>query len=163
MARSRVSTLGKPPRPMTLPTEKLQVAVELLDRALRMYYEGNSYFAALHLAGGAEEVLGAYVERSGGESSFKSLQRGAVRISKFLNGGEESSSQDIALVMNHAKNRTKHMNSEGDDHVFFDPKIEARDLLDRAVSNYYALMSFHELPETELVRRFNLELVGREP
>jgi len=127
-----------------------------------MYYDGNSYFAALHLAGGAEEVLGAYVERSGGESSFKGLQRGAVRLSKFLNdGGVESKPKHIAAVMNHAKNHTKHMDPEEEDRVYFDPKIEAHDLLDRAVSNYYALMSIYELPETELVRRFNLELVSR--
>lgn len=142
-------------------TEKLHVASELLDRALHMYYEGNSYFAALHLAGGAEEVLGAYIERSGGESSFKSLQRGAVKLSKFFNdGGVESSPKGIATVMNHAKNRTKHMDVEEDDHVYFDPKAHAHDLLDRAVSNYYALMSIYELPETELIRRFNMELVA---
>ena len=146
---------------MSTTTEKLQIASELLDRALQMYYEGNSYFAALHLAGGAEELLGAYVERKGGESSFKSLQQSAVRLSNFINDGVTSKSKDIAAVMNHAKNRTKHMDDEGDDYVYFDPKIEARDLLDRAVSNYYALMSHYELPETDLVRRFNLELVAR--
>ncbi|WP_235576603.1 hypothetical protein [Pseudomonas taeanensis] len=143
-----------------MPTEKLKVATELLDRALCMYYEGNSYFAALHLAGGAEEVLGAYVERSGRESSFKSLLHGAVKLSKFFGDGVESKTKDIAAIMNYAKNRTKHMDEEGDDHVYFDPKVEARDLLDRAVSNYYTLMNFHELPETELLRRFNQELIG---
>lgn len=146
---------------MSVVTEKLVVATELLDRALRMYYEGSSYFAALHLAGAAEEILGVYVERHGGESSFKSLQRGSVKISKFVNGGVESKPKDIAFVMNHAKNSTKHMDTEDDDHVYFNPQTEARDLLDRAVSNYYSLMSLYELPETELVRRFNLELVGR--
>lgn len=147
---------------MVVPIEKLQVATELLDCALRMYYEGNSYFAALHLAGGAEEVLGAYVERSGGESSFKSLQHSAVKLAKFLNdGGVESTPKDIAAVMNHAKNRTKHMDLEDDNHVYFDPKIQAHDLLDRAVSNYYALMSIYELPETRLIRKFNMELIGR--
>jgi hypothetical protein len=145
---------------MHAPTDKLQVAVELLDRALCMYYEGNSYFAALHLAGGAEEILGAYVERSGCESSFKSLQQAAVRLSKFLNDGLESKPKDIADVMNHAKNRTKHMNKDNDDTVYFDPKTEAHDLLDRAVSNYYTLMSDFDLPETDLIRRFNEELVG---
>lgn len=146
---------------MSEPTEKLQVAAELLDRGLRMYYEGDSYFAALHLAGAAEELLGTYVERCGGESMFKSLQRGAVKLSKLFDGGVEAKSKDIANVMNHARNRIKHMDSANDDHVHFDPMIEAHRLLDRAVSNYYALMALYELPETELVRRFNLGLSGR--
>ncbi|NVH61907.1 hypothetical protein HQ621_13440 [Pseudomonas simiae] len=146
---------------MCEPTQKLLVAAELLDRALVMYYEGNSYFAALHLAGGAEEILGAYVERSGDESSFKSLQGGAVRLSKFLNGGIEAKPKDIAAIMNYAKNRTKHMDKKDDDHVQFDPQTEACDLLGRAVSNYYTLMNHYNLLETKLVTRFNMELVGR--
>lgn len=147
---------------MSKPIEKLVVATELLDRALRMYYEGNSYFAALHLAGGAEEVLGAYVERHGGESSFRNLQQSAVTLSKLFNGDVESEPKEIAHVMNRAKNSTKHMNSGGDDdQVDFNARAEAHVLLDRAVSNYYTLMNFYKLPETELVRRFNLELVGR--
>lgn len=73
----------------------------------------------------------------------------------------ESKPKNIADVMNYAKNRTKHMGSQGDDYVHFDPKAEAHDLLDRAVSNYYTLMSHFELPETELVRKFNLGLVDR--
>lgn len=146
---------------MSATTEKLQVAIELLDRALRMYYEGDSYFAALHLAGGAEEILGAYAEHAGEESSFKSLLRGAVKLSKYFNGGVESNPKDIVAIMNHAKNRTKHMDNKSDDHVRFDPRVEAKGLLDRAVSNYYTLMSYYELPETELVHRFNQELVGR--
>ena len=148
---------------MCEPTEKLIVAIELLDRALGMYYEGNSYYAALHLAGAAEEILGVYVERSGDESSFKSLQRGAVVLSKVINDGVESSPQEIAAIMNHAKNRTKHMDKEKDDHVRFDPKIEARDLLGRAISNYYTLMRHYSLPETEFINKFYLELIGRNP
>lgn len=142
---------------MSIATEKLVVAGELLNRALRMYYEGDSYFAALHLAGGAEEVLGVYVERHGGKSSFRSLQHGAVRISKILNGGIESKHKAIARIMNHAKNSTKHMEVEDDDYVHFEATMAAKELLERAVSNYYFLMSFHELPETDLISRFNLE------
>jgi len=143
---------------MNEPTQKLSAAIELLERSLSMYFEGNSYFAALHLAGGAEEVLGAYVERQGHESSFKSLQAGAVKISQILPDGTGSSPKDIGDIMNYAKNRTKHINKEGDDDVHFDPKVEALDLLNRAVSNYYMLMRYYNLPETELIGRFNTEL-----
>jgi hypothetical protein len=145
---------------MLEPTQKLLVAAELLDRALVMYYEGNSYFAALHLAGGAEEILGAYAERLGYESSFRSVQDGAVRLSKFLNGGIETKPKNIADIMNYARNRTKHMDKKDDDHVQFDPQTEACSLLSRAVSNYYAVMNHYCFLETELVARFNAELAG---
>ena len=122
-----------------------------------MFFDGNSYFAAINLAGGAEEILGVYVSRTGEDSSSKSLQQGAVRISKLLDDGAASSPKDINFVMNYARNRTKHQNDVGDDEVHFDPKVEALDLLDRAVSNYYTLMRHHNLPLTDLIERFNSE------
>jgi hypothetical protein len=146
---------------MTTPTRKLLVATELLDRALRLYYEGNSDFAALHLAGAAEELLAKHIEAKGGESSFTNLRDAAVGLSKYLNeSGEASTPKSIANVMNHAKNATKHMALKDDQLVFFDARSEAHDLLDRAVSNYYQAMSEHELEETELVRRFNHDLTA---
>ena len=145
---------------MREPTDKLRVAMQLLDRALVMYYEGDSYFAALHLAGGAEEILGVYVEREGGDSSFKSLQAGAMRISQLLDEGAEVTPKDIKQLMNYARNRTKHMNDIGDDDVHFDPKKEAFDILGRSISNYYSLMVNFNLPETEQIRMFNSERAG---
>ena len=141
------------------PTPKLEVACQLLDRALRLYYEGDSDFAALHLAGAAEELLGRHVELAGGEPSFKSLQSAAVRLSKyFAEDRTESTPKAIATVMNHAKNAIKHMAPSGDKHVSFDARNEAHDLLDRAVTNYYQAMSTYELQETELIAKFNAEL-----
>ncbi|RIJ09102.1 hypothetical protein DXT77_18355 [Pseudomonas sp. 91RF] len=146
---------------MREPTQKLLVAAELLDRALATYFEGKYYFAALHLAGAAEEILGVYVSRLGEDSSYKALRDGAVRISSFLSGGKESSAREIEAIMNYAKNRTKHLNKSGDDDVCFDPASETLNLLDLAVSNYYKLMNGFNLPETELVDRFNKEISGR--
>jgi hypothetical protein len=141
---------------MTTATPKLLVAAELLDRALRLYYEGGSDFAALHLAGAAEELLGKHIEAKGGESSFTSLRNAAVRLSKYFDEDRtESTPKSIANAMNHAKNATKHMDLKDDDVVVFDARTEAHDLLDRAVSNYYQAMTEYELEETVLVRRFN--------
>ncbi|MFZ4440527.1 MAG: hypothetical protein ACOYOS_19065 [Syntrophales bacterium] len=146
-------------------TEKLVIATELLDRALQMYYEGNSYFASLHLAGAAEEILATYVRIHGGTSSFESMRDFAVILSKtaivrnLIDDGVEPTAKNIADIMNQAKNTTKHMNERDDDFVYFGAQAEAKDLLERAVTNYYHLMSFLELEETSLLRRFNTELV----
>lgn len=48
-----------------------------------MYYEGNSYFAALHLAGGAEEILGSYVERRGMSRRSKACSRSSETLQDF--------------------------------------------------------------------------------
>ncbi len=137
-------------------TTKLEIATELLDRALRLYFEGDSYFSALHLAGAAEELLGVYVKTYGGVRSFDSTKDSAVRLSKYIrNDGTESNPKDIADLINHAKNSTKHKYGKGDHITDFDPRFEAFNMLDLAVENYYQLMSHIDLPDTELLRRFN--------
>jgi hypothetical protein len=146
---------------MTSPTSKIKIASELLNSALRLYYEGDSNFSALHLAGAAEEIFAKHVEAKGGETSFTNLRDGAVRISKYLSEDQkETSPATIAAIMNHAKNATKHMGAENDYFVVFDARSAARDLLDRAVSNYFQAMLDYELEESELIRRFNIELAS---
>lgn len=136
-------------------TEKLVIATELLDCALRMYYEGNSYFASLHLAGGAEEILAAYVKRHGGTSSFESSRDFIVMVSKtdFVKNSTENDVVELKAkctgdLMNRAKNTTKHMHEKDDGFVHFDAQTEAKDMLNRALNNYYQLMSFIDLEET---------------
>ncbi|MFC0133156.1 hypothetical protein CR105_06315 [Massilia eurypsychrophila] len=135
-------------------TPKILVAKELLERALRLYYEGDSYFASLHLAGGAEQILGTYVTRAGAENAFKSLQMAAVCFSALDDGGP-CKSGEIKALMVHARNRIKHLDEEDDDEINFDPREEAKNLLRRAVSNYHHLMNYYPLGETPLLRRFN--------
>lgn len=80
-------------------TPKMRVAKELMDKALEAYYD-QAYFAAIHLAGGAEEILGVYVTRvTGTDNAFKSLQTAAVRFSALLDkDGEASSHKAICYV-----------------------------------------------------------------
>ncbi len=144
---------------MTTPTPKIEIASQLLDTALRHFFsEPPEYFATICLAGAAEELLGRHVEAKGGESSLSSIKNGAVRLSRFLDHeGEPATAKAIHDLMNNAKNSTKHMNGAADSTVDFDPKVEAKDLLDRGVTNYYQLMGHYELKETDLLTRFNNE------
>lgn len=137
-------------------TPKMQVADELLEKALESYFDG-AYFAAIHLAGAAEEILGVYVTRiTGADNAFKSLQHAAVRISALLDeDGEASRPEDIRKLMTYARNRTKQIDAVGDDEIRFDPEQQAKDLLDRAVTDYYNLMSYLPFKESHLLRRFN--------
>jgi hypothetical protein len=100
-------------------TDKLTIATELLTQSSRPFFEG-AYFASLHLAGAAEELFGVYIANAGGVSSFKNMTRSVAVLSKLLN--EEASEKDISRLMNHAKNRTKHMYQSNDDVVHFDAR-----------------------------------------
>lgn len=150
---------------LTHVTPKMHAATELLECGLQMFFEGR-YFAALNLAGAADDVFGGYVIRGGTESAYESLKAGALRIGGYLAKDPEhrmeglpATEQGIARVMNYARNRTKHLNSEGDDEILFNPKGEAKDLLRRALTNYYDLLSRLPLEESELMRRFNHECI----
>jgi hypothetical protein len=131
------------------------VALELLERGLQLYFEG-AYFAALHLAGGADSIFGGYVTRTGQESAFASLRAGAMGLAEVMGGaGEPATLKGIGDAMNYASNRTKHLHGKGDDEILFTPESEAADLLRRALTNYHQLMNILPLEETELMRRFN--------
>lgn len=134
----------------------MHVAIELLDNAIDAYFHA-AYFAAIHLAGGAEEILGRYVIRSGaGQNAFKSLKNFAVELAAPVDESEKAAlDKAISDRMTNARNRTKHINEKGDDDILFDPQLEAKDLLDRAVTDYYHLMNYFSLPESESLRRFN--------
>jgi hypothetical protein len=140
--------------------EKLTVACEFLEQALRLYYE-SSYFSAIHLAGAAEELLGAHLTLLGKESTFHNYRTVGVALANSFGDGPPITRRDMETLLNHAKNRSKHMDSLEDGVITFDPAEAAHELLDRAVSDYYHLMQYCPLAETPLIARFNCEILGQ--
>ena len=137
-------------------TTKLDIACELLDRGLRLYYQGDSYFASLHLGGAAEEILGEYLRRSGRTSTFQSWRTSGVELVNAIHNGDSNwTSEEMGKALNFAKNRTKHFDQSESETASPDPQADATELLERAVSDYYQLMNAYDLPETELISRFN--------
>ncbi|MES9972069.1 MAG: hypothetical protein ABW092_18710, partial [Candidatus Thiodiazotropha sp.] len=111
-------------------TSKLDIAKELFDSALYHYYETKSYYSAIHLAGAAEEILGAFVTANNGESSFEYLKNVTITFAEILrDDGTKPKQKEIANMLNYPKNSTKHMNDKGDDMVYFAAKAAAKDLL----------------------------------
>ncbi len=138
---------------------KIDIALEYLEVALGCYLESGQYFAALHCAGAAEELLGKFVEMKGGESAFRSTQASAIQFGAYLYG-QHAKPKDMADIINHAKNRSKHMDGSHDSSIRFDPRQEAHDLIERCMRNVYVLMRTENIAETERMRVFNGIRVG---
>ena len=132
---------------------KLQVACELLDSALEMYCQAR-YFSSLHLGGAAEELFGEYVRRSGKISAMDSWRVDGLELVNFISANEPWTPAEFCKVMNSSKNRTKHMDEVGDDEILFNAGLEAKDILNRAVFDFYQLFEQYSLEESQFILQF---------
>jgi hypothetical protein len=139
---------------------KLDVATQQLDTALRLYFGRRDYFSAITLAGAAEEILGVYLKRHKQPNAFDDDLDASLRVYRWLHK-EDGSPEWMQESINRVKNAAKHMRGRGDLELICDPRDEAQSILDRAVTNYYRLMSFEDLAETPRIRRFNEHLVSK--
>jgi hypothetical protein len=143
----------------TAVTPKFTVALELLDRAIELYLRRDSYYSALHLAGAAEEILAVYVRElptdspSGAGSASDQLKQLFAAVTN------QEDSQASEKWFHHrtynAKNSVKHRRGKGDNFVDFDPKKEAEELLELAVSTYFQLFSRTSIPYLPSVEAFD--------
>ncbi len=139
---------------------KLEVATEQLDTALRLYFQRKEYFSAISLAGAAEEILGVYLKTHKQPNAFEEALNSSLRVYRWLYESE-GSRNSMHKTINRVKNASKHMKGRADVTIACNAKEEAKEVLDRAVSNYYALMEFENLHETPRIRRFNAQLVAK--
>ncbi len=74
-------------------------ALQQLETALSLYFEGKDYYSAITLAGTVEEIFGQFLRAEGGESSYDSDTKGAEAIGKALKGecveGEEADPKSL--------------------------------------------------------------------
>ena len=119
-----------------------------------MYGRGK-YFASLHLAGAAEEIFGEHLRRLGRKSTLSAWCDEGVELVNLMAEGDEWTAESMARRLKYAKNRTKHMDASGDAEIFFNPEKEAKDILERAVSDFYQLAGLVPLVETAHIQQFN--------
>jgi len=143
-------------------TSKTAVAVELLDRAIELYLREDSFFAALHLAGAAEEFLNVYArtapELQGSPlvPAFDSFKEAVVLLSAPASKKESDETEKwVYDHMTYAKNSVKHMRGGKDTKVEFNAKEEAYDTIDRAITTYFQLMSVLRLPHLPSIGLFD--------
>lgn len=130
------------------------LALSQLETALRLFAEGVEFASVITLAGAADEIFGKFLTAAGGESSLESLKKSVAAIHEKLYG-EPTAPKHIADRANLAKNSLKHWDVG-------DPKIiklnlaeEARDMLNRAIDNYWSLEQ-KLTPAMEAFQRANM-------
>lgn len=122
--------------------KKIDIALNLLEKAILVYGEGNNYFAALHLAGASEEILGNYLKMKGKKTSLESDKEAFILMNKKLFKKNVTEKEAIKFL-NDPKNATKHMdiknNNKNNEYIVIDPKASAESMIDRAITNWWHL------------------------
>ena len=128
------------------------LALVQLETALRLYFEGTDLASVITLAGAADEIFGKLLIASGRDSSLASLTKAVVAIHQKLYG-EPLEPRHVADRANKARNSLKHWDVGDTEIVKFDLLQEARDMLNRAIDNYWTL----EQKLTAAMERFQRE------
>jgi hypothetical protein len=142
--------------------EKLDMAIEQLEDALKAYFD-ERYHSAIVLAGAAEQLFAGYVMKHG---QVHAWSRGRTAITKIANGlrnygfgtSKATTEDKIGSLMNRAYNSSKHAGTK-DHSLLMDPKFEAQEQIDRALSNFDMLSARadYDLPILPLAQSFMQE------
>lgn len=114
----------------------LEVATRQLNRSIRLYLDEKDYISSITLAGAAEEILGQLIIGGGGTHE---LDQEITATLRFCDKDESDPKErkSVAQLANYFKNRTKHYQKEGE--LIYQTDLSAAELIDRAISNYWAL------------------------
>jgi hypothetical protein len=117
---------------------KLVIAQAQLQRAIVLFLDDEDYVNAITLASAAEEVLGKYVEKSGGEPAMRKVHESIMKaLDETPMDIEKPSGKEILdNYMNGVKNSLKHHNQNADDFLEADWQTEAINMIVRASTNY---------------------------
>jgi len=152
--------------------QKIDIAIEQLDDALKAYFDGR-YHSATVLAGASEQLLAGYVMKHNLTPAWKQARTSITKIANGLRSLQKmdptpTTEKDIGVLLNYAHNHSKHAGK--DEHtIWFDPRFEAQQIIDRAIANFdalFVLSDYRDLPELPLAQRFVLksaEEAGLEP
>ena len=117
------------------------VALRQLETALKLYIKGEDYYSVVTLAGAAEELFGQLLKDSDGQNAMDSLKQDVAAIHRALYN-EDLSEKVIVKRANQERNALKHWGPGKPTAFESDTQQEAKDLLDRAVNNYYGLTGY---------------------
>lgn len=138
--------------------KKIDMAVQQLEDALTAYFNGR-YHSALVLAAAAEQLFAGYLHLHGLEPAFSNMRKAIVKIANGLKQASDptlTTEKNIIKLLNRAYNHSHHAGST-ELELWMNPKFEAQETVDRAISNFDALSSAYGLPVLPLSQRFSVE------
>lgn len=118
--------------------DKIDIADEMLDGAIKAFLDSKQFFVALNLAGVAEELYGKLIRLKGGVNSQKSLIELAKTITR-VDGDVDLTDTDLIKVSVMHKNGIKHLDSEEQRFIEIDVEDEARSAIGCALTNHTLL------------------------
>ena len=120
--------------------EKIDMAKQMLETALRLFKEGNDYFSVLQITSASEEILGKYLKSKRIKNSLDLNAEAFVLLRKKLSGKKDKIGE-AKYILNKPRNSGKHMNEKDsqDFFVFTDPRYDAEEMLERAIENWRKL------------------------
>jgi hypothetical protein len=127
--------------------DKRHIALTQIETALRLFREGNDYFSVITLAGSAEEILGNLLILNNKKNSLNDHIAGVILVHKHFTG-EDIDEKVIVERTNRARNALKHLMAGGFPIVSLDIRDEAKNMLYRAIDNYW-LLEESQTPEME--------------
>lgn len=114
------------------------VALDQLEVALKLWEEGDQDFSVITLAGAAEEILGKCLTAEGKANEIDDSKASFARMYEQLYG-EKPGPKDLIKRANSARNALKHYDLGSSPIISMDAHEEARDMLNRAIDNYWRL------------------------
>lgn len=137
---------------------KSDIALEYLDAAIEERELHQRYFAAMNLAGVAEELFGKLVRVAGKQDRLTNAVEDLSYIQEMLwakMGWAKQSSKDLKKLLVSPKNSIKHMDSGADSNakLHFVVEDESKWMIQSAIRNMDAL----GVERSETVRRFLLK------
>ncbi|MFC5500231.1 hypothetical protein ACFPOE_21995 [Caenimonas terrae] len=109
-----------------------------LETALELYFDNRDFYSVITLAAAADEIFGQVLRAAGQAPQLERIKEAVAAVHKQM-WGHEADLKSIADRANRARNALKHW-SEGQPMVVeFDAEEEAKDMLERAISNYWSL------------------------
>lgn len=136
---------------------KIEMAVQQLQDALTTYFNGR-YHSALVLAAASEQLFAGYLHLHKLEPAFKNRRRAITKIASGLKSAspehhETTKEGDIGDLLNRAYNHSHHA-GKTELELHMNPKLEAKATIDRAISNFDALVAMYDLPLLPLAQTF---------
>ena len=121
---------------------KDEIAAQMLDTALDLWFKGGDGFSIIHLAAAAEEVLVGLIKHEKNESDNSSVQTAGEKTISALEKlheihGTKRSKKEIRTYLNLVRNKTKHHTPKSDPIMLSAClALEVEGTVFRAIENY---------------------------